>query len=45
MKYTMSKLELVKELRSRTQASMKDCSDALDEASLDLEKEFLICGL
>lgn len=38
MKYTMSKLELVKELRSRTQASMKDCSDALDEASLDLEK-------
>lgn len=34
----MSNVELIKELRNRTQAGMKDCSDALKEANYDLEK-------
>lgn len=34
----MSKSDLLKELRSRTQAGMKDCHDALREADDDLEK-------
>jgi elongation factor Ts len=34
----MSKSDLLKELRARTQAGMKDCHDALREANDDLEK-------
>lgn len=34
----MSNTELIKELRSLTQAGMKDCKDALDEAGWDLQK-------
>jgi elongation factor Ts len=34
----MSKSDLLKELRIRTQAGMKDCHDALREANDDLEK-------
>lgn len=34
----MSKSDLLKELRNRTQAGMKDCHDALREANDDLEK-------
>jgi len=34
----MNKAELLKELRARTQAGMKDCHDALAEANDDLEK-------
>lgn len=34
----MSKSDLLKELRARTQAGMKDCHDALTEANDDLEK-------
>lgn len=34
----MNKSELLKELRARTQAGMKDCNDALREAGDDLEK-------
>lgn len=34
----MSKSDLLKELRTRTQAGMKDCHDALREANDDLEK-------
>lgn len=34
----MSNTELIKELRSLTQAGMKDCKDALEEASWDLQK-------
>ncbi len=34
----MSNTELIKELRALTQAGMKDCKDALEEASWDLQK-------
>lgn len=34
----MNKSELLRELRARTQAGMKDCNDALREAGDDLEK-------
>lgn len=34
----MSNTELIKELRSLTQAGMKDCKDALEEANWDLQK-------
>ncbi len=34
----MNKSDLLKELRARTQAGMKDCHDALREANDDLEK-------
>lgn len=34
----MSNLDLIKELRSLTQAGMKDCKDALEEANWDLQK-------
>lgn len=34
----MSNTELIKELRAITQAGMKDCKDALEEASWDLQK-------
>lgn len=34
----MNKSELLKELRARTQAGMKDCNDALRESGDDLEK-------
>lgn len=34
----MNKSELIKELRSLTQAGMKDCADALTEAGGDLQK-------
>lgn len=34
----MSNTELIKELRSLTQAGMKDCKDALEEAFWDLQK-------
>lgn len=34
----MSNTNLIKELRALTQAGMKDCKDALDEANGDLEK-------
>lgn len=34
----MSKLELIKQLRTITQAGMKDCSDAIAESNGDLEK-------
>lgn len=34
----MSSMELIKELRALTQAGMKDCKDALEEASGDLQK-------
>src|SRR5574338_953680 len=34
----MSNTELIKELRSLTQAGMKDCKDALEEAGWDLQK-------
>lgn len=34
----MSQMELIKELRALTQAGMKDCKDALEEAGNDLQK-------
>lgn len=34
----MSQVELIKELRALTQAGMKDCKTALEEANWDLEK-------
>lgn len=34
----MSTMELIKELRALTQAGMKDCKDALEEAGNDLQK-------
>ncbi len=34
----MSNTELIKELRALTQAGMKDCKDALEEAGWDLQK-------
>ncbi|CAB4196873.1 Tsf Translation elongation factor Ts [uncultured Caudovirales phage] len=34
----MNKSDLIKELRARTQAGMKDCADALNDAGNDLEK-------
>lgn len=34
----MSNTELIKELRSLTQAGMKDCKDALEESGWDLQK-------
>ena len=34
----MSNTELIKELRSLTQAGMKDCKDALEETNWDLQK-------
>jgi elongation factor Ts len=34
----MSNTELIKELRSLTQAGMKDCKDALEESNWDLQK-------
>jgi elongation factor Ts len=34
----MSNTELIKELRALTQAGMKDCKDALEESSWDLQK-------
>ncbi len=34
----MNKSDLIKELRTRTQAGMKDCADALKDADNDLEK-------
>lgn len=34
----MTNTELIKELRNLTQAGMKDCKDALEEANFDLQK-------
>lgn len=34
----MNKSELIRELRELTQAGMKDCNDALQEAGMDLQK-------
>lgn len=34
----MNKSDLIKELRARTQAGMKDCADALKDSNNDLEK-------